>query len=79
LRVHTNYLIKFRTTIVKDINIQIVLNVISVGNDFLILAQISEDDVANVKKCNCHISIPYSKPGNMITAFAIQAQNSMVL
>jgi hypothetical protein len=45
-----NYLIKFRTTIVKDINIQIVLNVISVGNDFRILAHINADDVANVRK-----------------------------
>jgi hypothetical protein len=73
------YLIKFLTIIVKDINIQIVLNVISVGNDFRILAQIKADDVANVKKCNCHISIPYNNPGNMIVAFAIQAINSMVL
>jgi hypothetical protein len=35
---------------VNDIQIQIVLNNISVGKDFLILAHINKEDVNNVKK-----------------------------
>jgi hypothetical protein len=65
--------------IVSDIQIHIVLNKINVGNDFLIDAQINADDVANVKKCIYHNSIPNINPGMMITAFAIQADNSMIL
>ena len=65
--------------IVSDIQIHIVLNKINVGNDFLIDAQINADDVANVKKCIYHISIPNINPGMMITAFAIQADNSIIL
>jgi len=65
--------------IVNEIQIHIVLNKINVGNNFLIDAQINADDVANVKKCIYHNSIPNINPGIMITAFAIQADNSMVL
>jgi hypothetical protein len=65
--------------IVSDIQIHIVLNKINVGNDFLIDAQINADDVANVKKCIYHNSIPNINPGIMITAFAIQADNSIIL
>jgi hypothetical protein len=65
--------------IVSDIQIHIVLNKINVGNDFLIDAQINADDVANVKKCIYHNSIPNINPGMMITAFAIQAAASIVL
>jgi Cu/Ag efflux protein CusF len=65
--------------IVSDIQIHIVLNKINVGNDFLIDAQIRADDVTNVKKCIYHNSIPNINPGMMITAFAIQADNSMIL
>jgi Cu/Ag efflux protein CusF len=65
--------------IVSDIQIHIVLNKINVGNDFLIDAQINADDVANVKKCIYHNSIPNINPGTMIIAFAIQADNSMIL
>jgi Cu/Ag efflux protein CusF len=65
--------------IVSDIQIHIVLNKINVGNDFLIDAQINADDVANVKKCMYHNSIPNINPGMMIIAFAIQAAASIVL
>jgi hypothetical protein len=65
--------------IVSDIQIHIVLNKINVGNDFLIDAQINADDVANVKKCIYHNSIPNINPGIMIIAFAIQADNSIIL
>ena len=37
--------------IVKDIPIHNVLNAINVGSDFLILAQINNDEVIKVKKC----------------------------
>jgi hypothetical protein len=59
--------------------IQIVLNKINVGNDFLIDAQIKADDVANVKKCIYHNSIPNISPGTMIIALAIHDANSIVL
>jgi hypothetical protein len=65
--------------IVSDIQIHIVLNKINVGNDFFIDAQINADDVANVKKCIYHNSIPNINPGMIITAFAIQADNSIIL
>jgi hypothetical protein len=65
--------------IVSDMQIHIVLNKINVGNDFLIDAQINADDVANVKKCIYHNSIPNINPGIMIIAFAIQADNSIIL
>jgi Cu/Ag efflux protein CusF len=65
--------------IVNEMQIHIVLNKINVGNDFLIDAQINEDDVANVKKCIYHNSIPNINPGTMIIAFAIHEQNSIVL
>jgi Cu/Ag efflux protein CusF len=65
--------------IVSDIQIHIVLNKINVGNDFFIDAQIKADDVANVKKCIYHNSIPNINPGTMIIAFAIHEQNSIVL
>lgn len=65
--------------IVNEMIIHIVLNTISVGNDFFMLAQINNDDVVSVKKCNHHISIPNIKPGTMITALAIHAANSITL
>jgi hypothetical protein len=65
--------------IVSDMQIHIVLNKINVGNDFLIDAQINADDVANVKKCIYHNSIPNINPGMMIIALAIQADNSIIL
>ena len=65
--------------IVKEIQIHIVLNKINVGNDFRIDAQINADDVANVKKCIYHNSIPNINPGIIITAFATQAAASIVL
>jgi hypothetical protein len=64
---------------VSDIQIHIVLNRINVGKSFLIDAQINNEDVTNVKKCIYHNSIPNIKPGIMIIALAIQAQNSIVL
>jgi len=65
--------------IVSDMIIHNVLNIINVGNDFLILAQINNDDVSNVKKCIYHNSIPNTKLGTMIIALAIHAANSIVL
>lgn len=65
--------------IVSDIQIQIVLNSIRVGKLFLILAHIKADDVAKVKKCSCHTSIPNIKPGIRIAALDIQAVNSIML
>jgi hypothetical protein len=65
--------------IVKEIQIQIVLNKINVGNDFLIDAQINADDVANVKKCIYHNSIPNISPGIIMIALAIQAAASIIL
>ena len=65
--------------IVKEIQIHIVLNKINVGNDFRIDAQINVDDVANVKKCIYHNSIPNINPGIIIIALAIQAAASIIL
>ena len=65
--------------IVKEIQIHIVLNRISVGNDLRIDAQINADDVTNVKKCIYHNSIPNINPGIIIIAFVIQAAASIVL
>jgi hypothetical protein len=65
--------------IVSDIQIHIVLNKINVGNDFLIDAQIKADDVANVKKCIYHHSIPNINPGIIIIALAIHAAASIIL
>lgn len=65
--------------IVKEINIQRVLNTINVGNDFFILAHINSDDVIKVIKCIYHNSTPNINPGTIIIALAIQAQNSIIL
>jgi hypothetical protein len=65
--------------IVNDMIIHNVLNTINVGKDFLILAQINNEDVSKVKKCIYHNSIPNIKPGTMMIALAIQAANSIVL
>jgi hypothetical protein len=56
-----------------------VLNNIKVGNDFLIDAQIKAEEVANVKKCIYHNSIPNISPGIMIIALANHAANSIIL
>jgi hypothetical protein len=64
---------------VSDIQIHIVLNRISVGKLFLIDAQISKEDVNKVRKCIYHNSIPNIKPGIIITALAIHADNSITL
>jgi hypothetical protein len=69
----------FLIIIVKDMIIQIVLKTIKVGRDFLILAQISNDEVSNVIKCNHHISTPKINPGMIIIALAIQAESSITL
>ena len=69
----------FLKIIVNEITIQIVLNTISVGSDFFILAQINNDDVKRVKKCNHQISFPNTKPGIMMAALAIHAENSITL
>jgi|LakMenE01Jun11ns_1017448.scaffolds.fasta_scaffold9616655_1 hypothetical protein len=65
--------------IVNDMIIHNVLNTINVGSDFLILAQINSEDVANVKKCMYHNSTPNIKPGTIIIALAIHEENSIVL
>ena len=65
--------------IVKEIIIHIVLNKINVGNDFLILAHINNDEVSNVKKYMYHNSIPKINPGTIMIALATQAENSIVL
>jgi len=64
---------------VSDIQIHIVLKAINVGKSFLIDAQINNEDVINVKKWNCHISIPNTKPGMIMIALANHAQNSITL
>ena len=69
----------FLRIIVKEIMIHIVLKTISVGNDFLMLAHINNDDVNRVIKCSHQISLPNTKPGIMIAALAIHADNSIVL
>jgi hypothetical protein len=56
-----------------------VLKTIRAGSDFLILAQINNDDVNSVTKCNHHISTPNIKPGTIIIALAIQADSSITL
>ena len=43
------------------------------------LAQISKDDVTKVKVCNCHISIPNTRPGMIIAPLAHQAHASIIL
>ena len=65
--------------IVNDMIIHNVLNTINVGNDFLILAQINNEEVSSVRKCIYHNSIPNIKPGTMMIALAIQEANSIVL
>jgi spore cortex formation protein SpoVR/YcgB (stage V sporulation) len=65
--------------IVSDIQIHIVLNRISVGRDFLIDAHINREDVNKVRKCMYHNSIPNIRPGIMIIALAIHADNSITL
>jgi len=69
----------FLRIIVKEIIIHKVLKIISVGSDFFMLAQIKSDEVNKVKKCNHHISFPKTKPGIIIAALAIQAENSVTL
>jgi hypothetical protein len=59
--------------------IHIVLNKISVGKDFFILAHINNEDVNNVKKCIYHNSIPNIRPGIIIIALAIHADSSIIL
>jgi hypothetical protein len=71
--------IKCLRIIVSDITIQIVLNTINVGKDFLILAHINKDDVIKVMKWKYQISIPNIKPGTIIIAFAIHDANSIIL
>jgi hypothetical protein len=63
----------------KLIPIQIVLKRISVGKLFLIDAQINKEDVSNVMKCKYHNSIPNIRPGMIIIALAIHADNSIIL
>jgi hypothetical protein len=65
--------------IVNEITIHNVLKTINVGNDFLMLAHINNDDVIRVKKCRYHNSIPNSNPGTIMIALAIHAANSIVL
>jgi hypothetical protein len=69
----------FLRIIVKEIRIQTVLKIIRVGKDFFILDQIKSDDVNNVKKCNHHISVWNIRPGIIINAFDIHAENSIIL
>ena len=69
----------FLIMMVSDIQIHIVLNRINVGKSFRIDAQINNEDVSSVKKCIYHNSIPNIKPGTMIIALAIHAQNSITL
>lgn len=69
----------FFSIIVNEIHIHNVLNKINVGKDFFILAQINNADVISVKKCNCHISTPNTRPGIIIAALVVQAQNSIIL
>jgi hypothetical protein len=52
---------------------------ISVGRDFLIDAQINNEDVSSVRKCIYHNSIPNIKPGTIIITLAIHAANSITL
>jgi hypothetical protein len=56
-----------------------VLNRIRVGRDFFIDAQINKEDVNRVRKCIYHNSIPNIKPGMIMIAFAIHADNSITL
>jgi hypothetical protein len=50
-----------------------------VGNSFLLLAQISANEVANVRKYSHQICIPNINPGTMMIALASQEMNSTVL
>ena len=52
----------------QEIHIQSVLKPTRVGSNFLLLAQIKDNDVASVKKYNHHSWIPKINPGIMITA-----------
>ena len=70
---------RFLIRTVSEIIIQSVLNTISVGSDFFILAQIRREEVSSVIKCNHQISAPNINPGTMTAAFAIQAENSIIL
>ena len=65
--------------IVNEIIIHNVLKTINVGNDFLMLAHINNDDVIKVMKWKYHNSIPKTNPGTIMIALAIQAANSIIL
>jgi hypothetical protein len=56
-----------------------VLKPTSVGNNFLLLAQINVRLVASVKKNSHHMLIPNISPGKIITALAIHDKNSTIL
>jgi hypothetical protein len=56
-----------------------VLNPTSVGNSFLLLAQINVKLVARVKKNNHHMLMPNISPGKIMTALAIHDKNSTIL
>jgi hypothetical protein len=56
-----------------------VLNATSVGNSFLLLAQINVRLVKSATMYNCHMLIPKISAGIIIAAFAIQLAASITL
>ena len=61
----------FRRIIVKEMTIHKVLKTMRVGNDFLILAHINNDEVPNVKKCNHHISLLNTNDASSFPPFVL--------
>ena len=70
---------KFCAKTIQLIQTHSVLKPTRVGNNFLLLAHINVNDVANVKKYNCHIWTPNTSPGTMIRALAVHDRNSTIL
>jgi hypothetical protein len=64
---------------IHDIQVHIVLNPTKVGNSFLFDAHINVKLVTKVKKNNHHKLIPNIRPGIIMTAFADQLKNSIIL
>ena len=55
------------------------LNATSVGNSFLLLAQIKVRLVANVIQYNCHMFTPKIRPGMITAALAVHEAASTLL
>ena len=77
--IDSGHVIRCCANTIQLIHAQMVLNPTSVGNSFLLLAQINVIDVAKVKKYNHQMLMPNIKPGTIIVALAAHDANSTML